>query len=126
MLCQRARTFCKLRAAIADNRRRGISVDSVAVAGRCRGVEPAAAALSWRRSCPRRPSKGWRIDSDAGIGSGPLAGDHSMTAPVVEDQPRRRWMFWLRLAAGIGLVSILAARTDWRPVAAALTGLRFE
>jgi uncharacterized membrane protein YbhN (UPF0104 family) len=35
-------------------------------------------------------------------------------------------MFWLRLAAGIGLVSILAARTDWRPVAAALTGLRFE
>jgi glycosyltransferase involved in cell wall biosynthesis/uncharacterized membrane protein YbhN (UPF0104 family) len=49
-----------------------------------------------------------------------------MTATLSEDQPRRRWIFWLRAGAGVGLVAFLAVRTDWRPVAAALAGMHWE
>ncbi len=49
-----------------------------------------------------------------------------MNVPHSEGQSRRRWMFWLRLTAGIALVAFLAARTDWRPVATALSKMRGE
>ena len=47
-----------------------------------------------------------------------------MNVPRMEGQSRRRWMFWLRLTAGVALVAFLAARTDWRPVATALSKMR--
>ncbi len=49
-----------------------------------------------------------------------------MNPPHSEGQARRRWMFLLRIAAGLGLIAFLAIRTDWRPVAAALAEMRWE
>ncbi|HEV3416446.1 MAG TPA: lysylphosphatidylglycerol synthase domain-containing protein [Pirellulales bacterium] len=49
-----------------------------------------------------------------------------MTAPLPESNRGRRWTFWLRAAAGLGLVGFLAAKTDWRPVATAIDGMRWE
>lgn len=39
---------------------------------------------------------------------------------------RRRWMFWLRLAAGAVLVAYLLRHTQWQPVEAAIQGLAWS
>jgi glycosyltransferase involved in cell wall biosynthesis/uncharacterized membrane protein YbhN (UPF0104 family) len=49
-----------------------------------------------------------------------------MTQSLPEVDRRRRWMFWLRAAAGGGLIAFLATRTDWQPVAAAIEGMHWE
>src|SRR5438270_5198702 len=49
-----------------------------------------------------------------------------MTQLLPEVDRRRRWMFWLRAAAGVGLIAFLATRTDWQPVAAAIEVMHWE
>ncbi len=46
-----------------------------------------------------------------------------ITAPAPN---RRRWTGWLRIAAGLALIAFLVVRFDWRPMGAAIRGLRWE